>query len=95
MSSYIYLSQCLETLCSRSRINIPLLNSTICLDINDVSDSIDLLETVPLLEANSGPTHLYWRKYVDNLIIPFSLKPLHCIRILQNFHGAATYLLNA
>jgi hypothetical protein len=62
-------------------INPPLLDSTICLDINYVSDSVALLELV-LGEGRTESAHLYWRKYVDSLIIPFSLKFLQTVRKL-------------
>lgn len=65
-----------------------LLHSSVGLDINDVSDSASLLKFVPRSFATGAP-HLYWRKYVDNLIIPFFLKSR-----LKAYYGRISHTSN-
>lgn len=53
--------------------DIPLLYSTVCLDINDVANPVQI--SIPSISVGSGAiTYLYCLKYVDSLIIPFFLK---------------------
>jgi hypothetical protein len=65
-----------------------LLHRSVGLDINDISDSASLLKFVPPSFATRVP-YLYWRKYVDNLIIPFFLKSR-----LKAYYGRISYTLN-